>query len=116
MINIVSGQVASAAVEESLGSLPEKGAAALQKFIEQRLVGYESKSFWDPLPRAKAVTFASMKKHLTNDKDRKLILETEVLFRRLLAVSKNRDIDMKMVLTYELAAVPPSLFHDDGMM
>ena len=27
-----------------------------------------------------------------------------------------RDIDMKMVLTYELAAVPPSLFHDDGMM
>jgi len=57
-----------------------------------------------------------MKIHLTNDKDRKLILETEVLFRRLLAVSKNRDIDMKMVLTYELAAVPPSLFHDDGMM
>ena len=116
LINIVSGQVASAAVEESLGSLPEKGAAALQKFIEQRLVGDERKSFWDPLPRAKAVTFASMKKHLTNDKDRKLILETEVLFRRLLAVSKNRDIDMKMVLTYELAAVPPSLFHDDGMM
>ena len=116
LINIVSGQIASAAVEESLGSLPEKGTTALQNFIDQRLVGDERKSFWDPLPKPTAVTFASMKKHLTNDKDRTLILETEVLFRRLLGVSKNRNIDMKMVLTYELAAVPPSLFHDDGMM
>ena len=83
LINIVSGQIASAAVEESLGSLPEKGTTALQNFIDQRLVGDERKSFWDPLPKPTAVTFASMKKHLTNDKDRTLILETEVLFRRL---------------------------------
>ena len=44
------------------------------------------------------------------------MIDTEVLFRRLLAVSKNRDMDMWKVLSYELAAVPPSTFHDDGSM
>ncbi|KAG0730384.1 hypothetical protein GWK47_028391 [Chionoecetes opilio] len=44
------------------------------------------------------------------------MIDTEVLFRRLLAVSKNRDVDMRKVLSYELAAVPPSMFHDDGSM
>ena len=62
------------------------------------------------------VTFSAMKKCLSTDKDRKLLIDTEVLFRRLLAVSKNRDVDMRIVLAYELAAVPPSMFHDDGTM
>ena len=34
----------------------------------------------------------------------------------LIAVSKNRDVDMRNVVAYELAAVPPSMFHDDGSM
>ena len=39
-----------------------------------------------------------------------------MMFRRLLGVSKNRDIDLKTVLQHELPAVPPSLFHDDGTL
>ena len=61
-------------------------------------------------------TFADMKKVLPNDKVRKLIIETEILFRRLLGVSKSRDVDLRKVLQYELAAVPPALFHGDGTM
>ena len=57
-----------------------------------------------------------MKKALPNDKDRKLIIDIEVFFRWLLVVSRSRDVDLKSVLKYEMAAVPPSLFHDDGMM
>jgi hypothetical protein len=57
-----------------------------------------------------------MKKALAYDKDRKLIIDTEILFNRLLAVSKNRDVDVRFVLSFELAAVPQSLFHDDGSM
>ena len=57
-----------------------------------------------------------MKVCLTNDKERKLMINTEVLFRRLLAVSKYREIDMHEVLEYEPAGVPPSMFHDDGKM
>ena len=57
-----------------------------------------------------------MKKALPNDKDRKLIIDSEVLSRRLLGVSKSRDVDLRKVLQYELAAVPPALFHGDGTM
>jgi len=55
-----------------------------------------------------------MKKCLSSDKDQKVMIDTEVFFRRLLAVSKNCDVDMRKVLLYELAEVPPSMFHDDG--
>jgi len=44
------------------------------------------------------------------------MIDTEVLFHQLLAVSKNHDVDMQKVLSHELAAVPPSMFHDDGSM
>ena len=43
-------------------------------------------------------------------------MDSEVLFRRLLAVSKQRDVNLEQVLSYELAPVPPSLFNDDGTM
>ena len=62
------------------------------------------------------MTFSNMKKGLSNDKDRKLILDAEVIFRRLLAVSRSHKVDLKMVLTYKLAGVPPSLFKNDGFM
>ena len=84
------------------------------QFIKERLSKDKKKSFWDPIPKTAVVkTFSSMQKCLSSDTDRK---DTEVLFRRLLAVSKNRDVDMRKVLSYELAAVPPSMFHDDGSM
>ena len=31
-------------------------------------------------------------------------------------MSKNHDVNMRTVLSYELAAVPPSMFHDDASM
>ena len=39
-----------------------------------------------------------------------------MLFRKLLAVSRSREIGLKMVLTYELVVGPPSLFKDDSSM
>ena len=38
------------------------------------------------------------------------------MFRWLLGVAQSRDVDLKYVLSHELAAVPPALFHDDGKM
>lgn len=81
-----------------------------------QLGGEASKSFWEPMKRSATLTFSDMKKTLTYDKQRKVVMDNEVLFRRLLAVSQSRSTDLKMVLTYELAAVSPSLFHDDGSM
>jgi hypothetical protein len=39
-----------------------------------------------------------------------------LLFGRLLVAARNRDIDMKELLSYELSAVPYSLAHSDGNM
>jgi hypothetical protein len=57
-----------------------------------------------------------MRKPLPTDKQKKQMCCTEVLFRRLLSVSKTRDIDLQQVLEHELAAVPPAMFNDDGTM
>ena len=43
------------------------------------------------------------------------MMDSEVLFPRFLAVSKQRDVNLEQVLSHELA-VPPSLFNDDGTM
>ena len=43
-------------------------------------------------------------------------MDSDILFRRLLAVSKQREVSMEDVLAHELAAVPPALFRDDGSM
>ena len=43
-------------------------------------------------------------------------MASEILLRRLLAFLRQRDVSMEAVLSHELAAVPPSLFHDDGGM
>ena len=113
LVNITTGQVASKEVEKSMNALPEKGQKLLEKFIEDRLVE-KNTSFWAPIKKNPIVTFAAMKNFLTMDVDKKIVLDTEILFRRLLAVSKTREVDMMKLLKYELAAVPPSLFHEDG--
>lgn len=43
-------------------------------------------------------------------------MDSEVLFRRLSAVSSQRNVSMLNVMSDELAAVPPALFYDDGRM
>jgi len=115
-VNITTGKIASQEVQESLGNIPEKGRSAFETFVNERLGDGHIKRFWDPLGMIIVLSFSDMKKGLSNDKDKKLILGAEVLFRRLLAVSRSRKVDLKMVLTYELVVGPPSLFKDDSSM
>ena len=61
-------------------------------------------------------TFADMKASIASSKAEQLHMDSDVLFRRLLAVSKQRDVPLESVMSHELAAVPPSLFYDDGAM
>jgi len=116
LLNITTGKIASAQVEEALRDILEEENTALERFIMERLDEGWSKSFWDIMPWLSVMTFSSMRKGLSNDKSRKVIIDTEVLFHHLLSVSKQRDVDLKTVLKYELAAMPLSLFHDDGTM
>ena len=96
--------------------IPERGKVVFDYFVKQRLGDEPTKGFWEPMQKCTMSTFADTKKALPNDKDRNLIIESEVLFRRLLGISKSRDVDLRKVLQNELAAVPPALFHGDGTM
>ena len=116
LVNITSGWVSSEEVEESMKGVPQKGWELFNQFTKERLGDEKNWNFWDPIPKTVVKTFSDMKKCLFSDKDRKIMIDTEVLFRRLLAVSKDCDVNMRKVLSYELAAIPPSMFHDDGSM
>jgi hypothetical protein len=76
----------------------------------------KTKKFWDPESRMKVITFAHMRKAVPTKSTDKFMVDSEVLFRRLLVVSKKRDVSLETVLEHELATVPPALFHDDGSM
>lgn len=101
LINITTGQIATKVVEKCLTSAPERGKTIVQNFIFERLMDKGTKSFWDSILKGTMVTFEIMKKAMSFDTTRKMILDPEVLFRRLLSVVKYRDIDMKKVLSFE---------------
>ncbi|KAL7380780.1 hypothetical protein ABVT39_023998 [Epinephelus coioides] len=61
-------------------------------------------------------TFTDMKASIPSSKSKQLHIDSDVLFRRLLAVSKQRDVSLEDVMSHELTAVPPALFYDDGGM
>ena len=113
LVNITTGQVASSEVSIGLCNFLEVAQKRNITFVEKRLVVDRTLSFWDTATRSKTPTFVNMSK---SNKTDKIIMDFEVLFRRLLAVSKQRDVNLEQVLSHELAPVPPSLFNDDGMM
>ena len=117
LINIASGQVASEKVAKELSSFLQDGAKQNDIFIEQRLAkSKRTKSFWETDKRKQCATFKDMKASFGVSISRKVHMDSDVLFRRLLAVSKQREVSLETVMSHELAAVPPSLFYDDGSM
>ena len=115
--NIASGQVASEKVAKELSNFLQDGAKQNAVFIEQRLTkSKRTKSFWDPEKRNQCATFKDMKTSAGVSVSRQVHMDSDLLFRRLLAVSKQREVSMETVMSHELAAVPPSLFYDDGCM
>ena len=116
LVNITTGLVASPEVSLGLGNFLEVAQKRNITFVEKRLVVDRTLSFWDTDKRSKTPTFVNMSKSLTSNKPDKTMMDSEVLFRRLLAVSKQRDVNLEQVLSHELAPVPPSLFNDDGTM
>ena len=116
LVNITTGQVASREVSIGLGNFLEVAQKGNITFVENRLVVDRTLSFWNTDKRSKTPTFVNMSTSLTSNKADKTMMNSEVLFRRLLAVSKQRDVNLEQVLSHELAHVPPSLFNDDGTM
>ena len=77
LMNITTGQMASQEVEDSAKGIPGRGKVVFDDFVKERLGNDPTKGFWEPLKKCTVSTFADMKKVLPNDKDRKLIIDTD---------------------------------------
>lgn len=79
------------------------------QFISQSLVHHPDR------PRLGIKTFADMKAAKIKVAGQQIAVDSEVLFRRLFLISKDR-LYLSTVLKHELSPVPPSHFYDDGTM
>ena len=118
MLNIATGVVMPDEKADRLTNSTELGEKQMKDFVEKRLNTSEVK-FWEPLPHLKVETFASLsrkKKIRTADEKILTVNADRDLFGRLLIAANSRGVQLREVLSYELATVPYSLAHVDGSM
>ena len=109
LTNIITGQFALPEVTEYLTQFLDVGRQRHTEFMNSRLVeGEKSSTFWDAEKRLKIYTFSNMRESLSIDNDKKMLMvDSEVLFRKRIVVSKQRNVNMEHILQHELAAVSP---------
>ena len=117
LTNIISGAVVQAQFRTEILTAKDIGETKAVVFITERIINKEV-SFWDPVKRLNLSTFSSTDKIKVSRKNEPAIIfkNQQSLFSRLLSVSTFRPVDLKATLTYELSAVPLSLFHPGGEM
>ena len=105
-INIVTGRISPDSV--NVHNAINIGSNQMKQFE----AGWPE-SFHKPLTK-KAVTMTASRKHITVGQTP--VYDTTLIYSRILGLQKARDINLKDVLQYELAPVPPSMFEDNGDM
>ena len=118
LINIATGTVAPSEVTESLLTAKEQGENAMGEFVKDRLISGK-KDFWNPLKKINIKTFQSLNKPIKLSKSKQTLKAVNIdrqVYSRLLVVSKDREIDLQEVQSYELAPVPLALANMDGSL
>nr|KAG5688193.1 hypothetical protein BaRGS_027788 [Batillaria attramentaria] len=117
LINISSGVVASGDVARHLSSAMQTGETQYRKFVEDRLVKKEQ-SVFATLKSLKLKTFAenTVKSSSESSEKRTTLIATNKLLSRLLTISQREQVDLKDVVRYALAEIPPALGNGDGSM
>ena len=107
IVNIVSGQVADHKV--NVQDAVAIGTKQMQEFEKRWPEGFGSTI------SKKVKTVADSKKHIKVGS--KKVYDTSVIYSRVIGIqASSRDIDIKKVLSHELAPVPTSMFLDSGAM
>lgn len=110
LISLASGEVLETTAADRLLSAEQLGEEQFSKFMEENLFSEEPDIFVK-LERNKLHTFSSWKKNVVKDckgKETSVKLN-RIFFARLLVISKNREIDLREVLSYSLGSFPLSL-------
>ena len=119
LLNIATGSVASQEIADDLQKAKEIGKNQFEKFVEKR-INCNEEDLYKAVTRNDLKTFTSLEKNSqAMSKSKQKLMNVNVdrqLFGRLQVISKDRDVDVEELFTYELSSVPLSLFNFDGSM
>ena len=119
LLNIATGSVAPQEIAADLQKAKEIGKNQFEKFVE-KCINSNEEDFYKAVARNDLKTFASLEKNSkTMSKSKQKLLNVNAdrqLFGRLLVISKDRDVDVEELFSYELSSVLLSLFTFDGSM
>ena len=105
IVNIVSGKVADDAVNAQ--DAVSIGTEAMKEHERQWPDGFRNTI------SKKGKTIADGKKFVSVGTEK--VYDTTVIYSRVIGIqASSRELDLKKVLSYELAPVPTSMFHDSG--
>jgi len=120
LLNIATRDVATADVDESLLNAEQLGQNQLETFVKERMVD-EKLNFRDPLPKAKALTFASLydvqvASNTSKGKMETLKADRNFTQRLIMAYRAGRPVDLNNILNHELMKVPVSIADTSGTL
>ncbi|KAL9975370.1 hypothetical protein ACROYT_G012525 [Oculina patagonica] len=118
LLNIATGVVMPPQTTDQLLFAKQTGAARVKEFVSKRLDS-NATGFWEKISKANVSTFASLSKKvkIRRAEEKEITINGDrSLFGRLLVVARNRHIDLKEVMSYELTNVPYALAHADGSL
>ena len=115
LVSINSGVAVAAEIKEDLLQANEVEKKCLKNFIDKRIKKNEQ-NLSDPIKKNMLLTFESTeKKAASKPKGITVALRSDRdTFARLLLIQKDRDIDLKENLKFQLTPLPLSLANADG--
>ena len=114
LINVSSGVVANPTSENDLMNAKTIGKDAATKFLSQRLNTGECE-LHAPIRKLRLQLFSNnFRKPLKDEKGATAQIPDRKLFTRLLIIGKERNVDLKQVLSHSLRSVSYPLASTDG--
>jgi hypothetical protein len=119
LLNIATRDVATTEIENSLLNAEKLGQTQLENFVKERMVDAKV-NLRDTLPKAKALTFASLYKvNVESSKKGKIeSMKADRNFhqRLITAYRAGRPVDLNTILNHELMKVPLSIADTSGKL
>lgn len=121
--NIVTKDIATAEIQDSLLNACSLGQEKLITFVKQRLmqpkIGEQHKKLRDPLPKNKPDTFATLHRASKKGPERlvtKAKAERNILQRIITAYDTGREVNLVQILRHELMDVPTAVADSNGYL
>ena len=108
LVSLSSGVIADEETRTQLLTSELTGESRLKDFLEQRVSGMEEE-FFATVKSCRLKTFASKSTKAKKISSDRVLKSDRALFVKLLLVAKERDIDLKEILSYSLSEIPGSL-------